>query len=231
MAGGIFVDQPFHPNPKCIVFGTILMLGYWYLPKSNPFLLPLIFVIAYIAMAWYDYMYKCDIQLYSGTSIGMNTLDTWGKPQRRTEGDKGKDNSHIDQEMMYNKNVNLFHILAINTILIYIGYKGIDTNPQLFNLLTGITATALIYHGSRIFIPRQVTECPDEKSAEVMERNAYLRSVYFMHVAAIVPLLLYTGIRGVKSDKRVFPVLLALGIISNIYHSWRLYSPVKTIKC
>ena len=231
MAGGIFVNQPFHPNPKCIVFGIILMLGYWYLPKSNPFLLPLIFVVAYIAMAWYDYMYKCNIQLYSGTGIGMNTLDTWGKPQRRTEGDKGKNDIHPDQEKMYNKNVNLFHILAINTLLIYIGYKGVDTNPQLFQLLTGIATIALMYHGSRIFIPRQVTECPETHRDEVMARVSYLKSIYFMHVAAIVPLLLYTGVRGANADKRVFPVVLSLGVISNIYHMWRLYSPRKSIQC
>ena len=52
-----------------------------------------------------------------------------------------------------------------------------------------------------------------------------------MHVSAIVPLLLYVGLKGNKSDVRVFPILLALGIISDIYHVFRLFKPRHTIKC
>ena len=62
MAGGIFVDQPFHANPKCIIFSVVLMIAYWTLPKKNPFMLPLIFVFAYVSMAWYDYLYNCDLK-------------------------------------------------------------------------------------------------------------------------------------------------------------------------
>ena len=74
MAGGIFIDQPFHPNPKCIVFAAALMISYWFLPNRNPFLLPLIFIVGYIAMAWYDHLYNCDYKLSSGTAIGPNTI-------------------------------------------------------------------------------------------------------------------------------------------------------------
>ena len=42
---------------------------------------------------------------------------------------------------------------------------------------------------------------------------------------------LYVGIKGNKSDVRVFPILLAMGIISDFYHVFRLFSPRETIKC
>ena len=93
MAGGIFVNQPFHPNLKCLVFAFILMIAYWSLPQKNPFLLPLIFVIAYVGMAWYDHIYNCDMKMYSGKYSGIVTSPL--KPQRRTdETDEEKDYHH-----------------------------------------------------------------------------------------------------------------------------------------
>lgn len=35
MAGGIYVDQPFHPNPKCIIFGGALMGGFYLTPEKK----------------------------------------------------------------------------------------------------------------------------------------------------------------------------------------------------
>jgi hypothetical protein len=234
MAGGIFVDQPYHPNPKCLVFAISLMIAYWCMPKKNPFLLPLIFVIAYIAMAWYDYLYNCDMQLYSGTSIGPNTLDTWGKPQRRTKKpSEPKEDVKLlsDQEAAYKRNVYLFHIIAIMPILLYIGFRKKQSNSQIFALLFGVGLIALIYHGMRMFVDREVTSCPEEKKEEVKIEISYLKSVYFMHVAAIVPLFLYVGYKGNQSDPRAYAVILSLGIITGIYHTFRVFYPRSTINC
>tara|TARA_B100000029_G_scaffold409096_1_gene410569 strand:+ start:225 stop:935 length:711 start_codon:yes stop_codon:yes gene_type:complete len=235
MAGGIFVDQPFHPNPKCIVFSVVLMIAYWMLPQRNPFLLPLIFVIAYVAMAWYDYLYNCDMKMYSGKYSGILTSPF--KQQRRTESQEEKnvvnENKNLlkNQEGKYQQKINLFHILAINPLFIYIGFKANKSNPMIYPLVLGITLVALIYHGMRMFVPREVTSCPEEKKDEVKNHISYLKSVYIMHVSAIVPLLLYVGLKGNKSDVRVFPVLLAMGIVSDIYHVFRLFKPRETIKC
>ena len=230
MAGGIFVDQPFHPNPKCLIFAFALMLAYWALPQRNPFLLPLIFVIAYVSMAWYDHMYNCDMKMYSGKYSGILTSPM--KPQHREENKENKDKDLLkDQEKKYRQKVNLLHILAINPIFIYIGFYGTKSNPMLYPLILGVALLALAYHGARMFVDREVTSCPEEKKDEVKTEISYLKSVYIMHVAAIVPLLVYVGIKGNKSDVRVFPILLAIGIVSNIYHIFRLFYPRPTIKC
>tara|TARA_B110000259_G_scaffold188118_1_gene245057 strand:+ start:1832 stop:2548 length:717 start_codon:yes stop_codon:yes gene_type:complete len=238
MAGGIFVNQPFHPNIKCIVFSIILMLGYWTLPKKNPFMLPLIFVIAYVSMAWYDHMYDCDMKMYGGKYGGY--LSSPFKPQRREnneKNDEGDNNIKEDkdllknQESKYRQKVNLLHILAINPVLIYVGIYGNKSNSMIYSLILGISLITLGYHGMRMFVDREVTNCPKEKKEEVKTEISYLKSVYIMHVAAIVPLLLYVGIKGNDSDVRVFPILLALGIVSDIYHGFRVFYPRPTINC
>ena len=65
MAGGIF-GRPFVLNEKCIVFSLICMALFLFKPTfRNQYLLYftlfIIFVVAYVAMAWYDYYFNCDI--------------------------------------------------------------------------------------------------------------------------------------------------------------------------
>lgn len=59
MAGGLFPGYPFKFNLKCVVFTALLAGGYWYLPRRNLVVLVLLLWLPYIALAWYDYMYKC----------------------------------------------------------------------------------------------------------------------------------------------------------------------------
>lgn len=158
MAGGIFVDQPFHPNPKCLLFSTLLMLLYWFLPcEKNAFLLPVIFILSYVAMAWYDYRFNCDLIMRSGSMIGVNTIDAIFKPQHRNDPTEIKNLSN-NQEREYLKRVYLFHVIAVAPLLMYIGYKGVNAHTKTFPVLFVIGATALLYHGLRVFVPRD-TSC------------------------------------------------------------------------
>jgi hypothetical protein len=72
MAGGIFPGHPFALNIKCIVFTAILAGGYWYLPHKNPWILTFLIWFPYIALAWYDYSYKCQDKI-------MPTLVPFGR--------------------------------------------------------------------------------------------------------------------------------------------------------
>ena len=157
MAGGIFVDQPYHPNPKCLLFSAIVMALYWFLPTNkNPLMLFLIFILSYVAMAWYDYKYNCDTKMYSGKNLGVNTLDSIFKPQRRNE-DIDKKNFSENQEKEYLHRVYLFHVIAIAPLLIYIGYYGKNSSKNLFPVLLAVGLIALGYHGFRIFYPRDTS--------------------------------------------------------------------------
>jgi len=163
MAGGIFVDQPYHPNPKCLLFSAIIMAIYWFSPTDkNPFLLPVMFVISYVAMAWYDYMYDCDSIMYSGNALGANTLDAIFKPQYRNK-KSDKKNLATNQEKEYLFRVYLFHVIAIAPILLYVGYYGIKSNKQIFPVILTLGVMSLLYHGFRIFYPRATATKETEK--------------------------------------------------------------------
>ena len=170
MAGGIFTERAFEPNIKCIIFAIIMVLAYLYLsPKPNTYILPIIFVGAYISMAWYDWLYNCDSKMYSGTKgYGASLLDAIFKPQRRapephlkkvTEDPRQK---HLakDQEKEFLKRVYQFHALVIVPILLYIGYKGKKVDERWYGVLLGLGGIAGLYHGTRLFVPREVTSCP-----------------------------------------------------------------------
>lgn len=140
---GIYKKGFFAPNPKCIVFGAAVVGYYWYCSKqagkTNHYLFPLIFLVAYILMAWYDYIYNCD-RMYSGSYGPMAVADSIFKPQYR-------DNMVDDQQKMYDRNVYLVHAVAIAPLLIYMGMRGIKADPRLFPVLSVLGTGALAYHG------------------------------------------------------------------------------------
>jgi len=63
MAGGLFPGHPFALNLKCIIFTLILAAGYWFAPHKNLWVLAFLIWSPYIALAWYDYSYKCQDKL------------------------------------------------------------------------------------------------------------------------------------------------------------------------
>jgi hypothetical protein len=166
--------------------------------------------------------------MYGGKYGGY--LSSPFKPQRRNEESPNK-NLLKNQESKYNQKVNLLHIIAINPVIIYIGLYGTKSNPQLYPVLLIIGIIALLYHGGRMFVDREVIDCKNADEKDIKNYISHLKTVYIMHIVAIVPLFLYVGIRGKKSDNRVFPILLAMGIISDIYHIFRIFSPKTHLKC
>jgi len=100
-------------------------------------MLLVIFVVAYVAMAWYDTI------MMSGKNLGMNTLDAIFKPQLLP-----------NQETAYLRHVymfHMFHILTVAPLLLYIGYKREKANP----LIYPVGGIALLYHSTRLFYPRE----------------------------------------------------------------------------
>ena len=149
MAGGLFVERPFHLNPKCVIFAFILMAGYWFLPPKEVIMLPMIFITSYIAMAWYDFVYNCDTPLFSGTS----STTSWGKPQRRLRRPAIPPDGSVplveDQEEAYRRNINLFHVFGVMPFFIGMAYLGVN------NKMTQALRSALwIVFAWTIFVPR-----------------------------------------------------------------------------
>lgn len=223
MAGGIFADQPFVVNPKCVVISIILMILYWMLPYRNPFMLPVIFLVGYVAIAWYDYLYNCDLKMYSGSSpVASAIFNDWGKPQRRFDKPEPNAPKLVDkQELAYKKKVYLFHALLIAPFLFYVGWYGKKANKNIWSVVGSVAFVTILYHGLRLIYPRQVTSC---KKANEEERLS-LFVIYLLHLLVVAPLLVYIAYKGGSADKRVWGPLLGLAIIVFIYHGIRYFFP------
>lgn len=153
---GPYTKAAAQPNIKCIIYSITMMALYWLIPKKNVFLLPVIFVASYVAMAWYDQIYACNRKLYSGSFSPISTIDTIFKPQKIEVPKEDKDLfvPPEEQERLYLRNVYLFHLMTVVPLLVYVGYKGSSTDPRAYGAVLGIATIAGLYHTMRLFNPR-----------------------------------------------------------------------------
>jgi hypothetical protein len=137
MSGGIFINRPFSFNLKCIVFGFALVIGYWAAsgPRVNFWLFPLIFILAYVTMAWYDELYNCDDRLRSG----YYGLDSIFKPELR---DSNLPDSATDQVYLYKRNMHIFHALIAMPLFMYVTYG----RGGIASLAFGLAFLGFTYH-------------------------------------------------------------------------------------
>lgn len=158
---GPYTKNPFHPNIKCIIFSGVLMASYWFLPREkNIYLLPVIFVISYVAMAWYDHIYNCNRKLYTGSFSDFGTiLDSIFKPQKIKKSDVPPEKlkrllPEKEQRRVYLRNVYLFHLLVVVPLIGYIGYNGRASDKRTYGALLGLSVIAGFYHSYRLYDPR-----------------------------------------------------------------------------
>ena len=152
---GIYINKKTSFNPKCVYFSFAVIAFYWYNnPAPNLYLVPLIFVFAYVAMSWYDLAYDCDDKLKSGNSpLGLAAVDSIFKPQYKNskKGPRSKDLvPPNEQTRLFQRNVYLFHIIYVGPILLYFGLYP-PTDPRAYTFLAALGLLALLYHAARFF--------------------------------------------------------------------------------
>ena len=119
MAGGLF-GRPFVLNEKCIVFSLICMALFLIKPTfKNQYLLYfslfVIFVVAYVAMAWYDYYFNCDIvPLKRGTRSFTGLFKPPAHAPEKQEKDKDTKLDNSRRHML----IYAMHILMIAPLLV-----------------------------------------------------------------------------------------------------------------
>ena len=147
MAGGLF-GRPFTFNIKCIIFSLLIMAIFLYKPtfSSNYTLygvLWIIFVIAYVAMAWYDYFYDCRIlPLRQGEYSWMRRI----KPPSHIP-TKQKDKIYDEDKTIHRKLIYASHILFIVPLLAYLAIYRSKVNHIVYPLLGVLAVFTLGYHG------------------------------------------------------------------------------------
>ncbi len=149
MAGGIF-NKPFVLNEKCIFFSLICMALFLFKPnfKSNIMLylsLFIIFVIAYVSMAWYDYYFDCQtLPLKKGSIGGITAIlkpESHNKDKQQTHKETNKD-KRIKMILIY-----WSHILFIVPILAYVAVVRTKANKMIYPLLGVMAVFTAVYHG------------------------------------------------------------------------------------
>jgi hypothetical protein len=143
MSGGLF-GRPFVLNIKCIIFSLIIMILFLYKPtiKSNLVLgitLVIIFVISYVALAWYDYYYDCQLL---PLQRGDKSLTGLLKPEPHSQKQIDKSNTKKGHMLIY-----LSHIIFIVPLLLYISYYKNKVNVFIYPILIALAVFTLIYHG------------------------------------------------------------------------------------
>ena len=148
MAGGLF-GKPFAFNEKCIVFSLICMALFLYKPNiTNNYVLAgvlfLIFTIAYVAMAWYDFFFNCDILPLQRGKYSLT--GTFKPPAHEPE----KQEDHKDTPLDSKKRqvlIYAMHLLFIAPLLGYVAFKQTKINPITYPLIGTLAVFTASYHG------------------------------------------------------------------------------------
>jgi hypothetical protein len=157
MAGGIFPNYPFMMNPKCVIFSAIII--WLYFSQPPPMSLPwkvfvsfIIFIIAYVAMAWYDYKFECQkLALKRGTS--KYGITQYLKPPTHEASQTDPSKVTEDEKRFEGILINIYHILIVTPLLLYIGTMQSKASETSLVLLISNVGFAMLYH-----IPRLLRE-------------------------------------------------------------------------
>jgi len=154
MAGGLFGKQ-FALNPKCIVFSIIIMAIFLCKPtfKNNITLglaLFLIFVLSYVAMAWYDAFFDCRILPLQRGSGGLTTK--LKPPPHMPEKQEPKTSDKLEgEDARKNKTlVYLMHVIIVVPLLAYIGIYRKSVTPMTYPILIALAVFTAAYHGLQL---------------------------------------------------------------------------------
>ena len=98
--------------------------------------------------------------------------------------------------------IQLFHIIVVFSLFIYIGITKTDIPDFLFPIILGLGAIIVLYHCYKIFVD------PD---------RAWL---YLLHILVIGPLLIYIGYTGKNTERKFFEILLLLAFATLGYNAF-----------
>jgi hypothetical protein len=98
---------------------------------------------------------------------------------------------------------NLFHVLFVSPLLLYVGFQRENTPDSVFTLLGILGVVVILYHSYRAF-----TKIKDGKSAWIN----------WIHILLVAPLFLILGYLKKDANRRYFEMLLLLAFASLGYH-------------
>lgn len=104
--------------------------------------------------------------------------------------------------------INLFHILIVGSLFLYVGNKRDSLNTNLFPVLLYLGLIIIIYHLYKTY-------------TYIREDNSYW--INLIHILLVGPLLVYIGYNRDKTQRLYFELLLMLGFAAIGYHLYYLF--------
>lgn len=150
MAGGLF-GKPFAVNEKCIVFAVMVTAIFLVCPTfesmmSKTFALALLFVVSYVAMAWYDYFFDCRIlPLKRGGGPTSLLKPPEHHPDQSESKSEQKQQGNARALIIYG-----MHAIFIAPLLGYIAYKGKKTPTFIWSVIGTLAVLTAGYHGVKL---------------------------------------------------------------------------------
>jgi hypothetical protein len=203
MTGGIFPNYPFQINIKCVIFAIIVIFIFFYNPpKMNLyweiFVSLILFVVAYVAMAWYDYKFDCR-NLALKRSSGSYSITKPFKPpihiKSQITSTKTKKEERLEKFL-----IHFYHLLIITPLLLYIGINKNNTPQFLYTILIANICFAIAYH------------------AQILWRRP--NAISWGHVIVGILLIYLSFIH--KKPIWYFYTLLGLGLFVAVTHAYGL---------
>ena len=153
MSGGLFPGKPFAFNIKCIIFALIIMIIFLYSPNiKNSYVLYailfVIFVISYVAMAWYDYFFDCRTLPLRKSE---HSLQKYIKPKAHMPEKQQDWICEKDTSLKYIL-IYILHILIIVPLIAYVAIYKKKSHPYIYPLLGVLATFTLGYHGVYLLI-------------------------------------------------------------------------------
>ena len=215
MAGGLFPNYQFELNIKCIIFSLIIIgLFFFNPPIMNNYYKLLtslfLFIISYVSMAWYDYKFNCQTL---PLKRGLKSLTGYLKPEIYNIKQITRDKDNDDEKLFEKQMINLFHILILSPLLMYIGYNKVninDINNSSIILLLVIIVFAFIYHIMRY-----------------RDKNNKNKKINLSHLITIMILLYY--ILYDMNNILYYKGLLISSIIVILLHGYKLMVNIHNI--
>ena len=103
--------------------------------------------------------------------------------------------------------INLFHILLVGPLFLYVGINREALGKYMFTFLLVLGAFITVYH---IYL------------AYNKLKQGLSAWVNYIHFLIIGPLLVYIGYLGLETPRKMFEILLLLGMASIGYHGYYL---------
>lgn len=136
------------------------MIIFLYEPKikRNMVLYPvlfLIFVLAYVAMAWYDYFYDCRVlplKRNKKSFTGLFKPDPHSKKQyiKNNRIILDKKSAEVQEDYRNKLIIYISHILVIVPIILYVAIYQNKVNKTVYPLIGILAVFTLLYHGASL---------------------------------------------------------------------------------